>query len=129
MQAAEVENSSSRDDDLERKDHRVRMPRRRDITDRPFTAVPGLDLEGFSQFVANALLMDASGKQLWQAGGPRVSREWISAVIPVPIALDADLCGTAAFLKERVIVPEVATERNWPDQFRDLAIIVATARK
>ena len=43
------------------------------------------------------------------------------------IALDADLCGTAAFLKERVNVPEVATERNWPDQFRDLAIIVATA--
>ena len=42
-------------------------------------------------------------------------------------ALDADLCGTAALLKERVIVPEVATERNWPDQFRDLAIIVATA--
>jgi hypothetical protein len=30
--------------------------------------------------------------------------EWISAIIPVPIALDADLCGTAAFLKERVIV-------------------------
>ncbi len=28
----------------------------------------------------------------------------------------------AAFLKERVIVPDVATEPNWPDQFRDLAI-------
>ena len=39
----------------------------------------------------------------------------------------ADLCGTAAFLKDRVIVPEVATEGNWPDQFRDLAVIVATA--
>jgi len=97
--------------------------------DRPFTAIPGLDLEGFSQFVANALLMDASGKQLWQAGGRRVSREWISAIIPLPIELDADQCGTAAFLKQRVIVPEVATEPNWPDQFRDLAIIAATARK
>jgi hypothetical protein len=96
VQAAEVENSSSRDDDLEWKDHRERIPRRRDITDRPFTAVPGLDLEGFSQFIANALLIDASGKQLWQAGGPRISREWISAIIPVPIALDADLYGTAA---------------------------------
>jgi formate hydrogenlyase transcriptional activator len=72
--------------------------------------------------VTTVLLMDASGKQLWQAGGPRVSREWISAIIPVSIALDAGLCGTAAFLKERVIVPDVATEPNWPDQFRDLAI-------
>src|SRR5579872_4890083 len=72
--------------------------------------------------VTTVLLIDASGKQLWQAGGPRVSREWISAIIPVSIALDAGLCGTAAFLKERVIVPDVATEPNWPDQFRDLAI-------
>ena len=72
--------------------------------------------------VTTVLLTDASGKQLWQGGGPRVSREWISAIIPVSIALEAGLCGTAAFLKERVIVPDVATERNWPDQFRDLAI-------
>ena len=93
------------------------MPSRRDITDRPFTAVPGLDLEGFSQFVANALLMDASGKQHWQAGGRRVSREWISAIISVPLVLDADLCGTAAFLKERVIVPEVATSEIGPINF------------
>jgi formate hydrogenlyase transcriptional activator len=72
--------------------------------------------------VTTVLLTDASGKQLWQGGGPRVSREWISAIIPVSVAFEAGLCGTAAFLKERVIVPDVATERNWPDQFRDLAI-------
>src|SRR4029077_5805682 len=72
--------------------------------------------------VTTVLLMDASGKQLWQAGGPRVSREWISAIIPVSIALDAGLCGTAAFLKERVIVPDVATDPKWPDQYRDMAI-------
>ena len=72
--------------------------------------------------ITTVLLTDASGKQLWQGGGPRVSREWISAIIPVSVAFEAGLCGTAAFLKERVIVPDVATERNWPDQFRDLAI-------
>ena len=43
--------------------------------------------------VTTVLLMDASRKQLWQAGGPRASREWISAIIPVSIALDAGLCG------------------------------------
>jgi PAS domain S-box-containing protein len=40
----------------------------------------------------------------------------------VPVAFEAGLCGTAAFLKERVTVPDVATEPNWPDQYRDLAI-------
>jgi GAF domain-containing protein len=36
--------------------------------------------------------------------------------------MEAGLCGTAAFLKERVIVADVATDPNWPDQYRDLAI-------
>src|SRR6202043_3575247 len=47
--------------------------------------------------------------------------EWISAIIPVPID-EVGLCGRAAFLKERVVVPNVATDPNWPDQYRDLAI-------
>jgi formate hydrogenlyase transcriptional activator len=72
--------------------------------------------------VTTVLLMDTDRKRLWQGGGRRVPREWISTIIPVPVALEAGLCGTAAFLKERVIVPDVATESNWPDQYRDLAI-------
>src|SRR3984893_5571418 len=72
--------------------------------------------------VTTVLLIDADGKRLWQVGGPRVPREWISTIIPVSVAFEAGLCGTAAFLKERVIVPDVATELNWPDQYRELAI-------
>jgi PAS domain S-box-containing protein len=72
--------------------------------------------------VTTVLLVDADGKYLFQGGGPRVPREWISAIIPVPVAFEAGLCGTAAFLKERVVVPDVATEPNWPNQYRDLAI-------
>jgi GAF domain-containing protein len=72
--------------------------------------------------VTTVLLTDPSGKHLWQSGGPGVPREWIPAISPVSVALEAGLCGTAAFLKERVIVPDVASERNWPDQFRDLAL-------
>jgi formate hydrogenlyase transcriptional activator len=72
--------------------------------------------------VTTVLLMDADGKRLWQGGGPRVPREWISTIIPVSVAIEAGLCGTAAFLKERVIVPDVATDPNWPEQYRDLAI-------
>jgi PAS domain S-box-containing protein len=75
-----------------------------------------------SPSVTTVLLMDADRKRLLQGGGARVPREWISTITPVPVAFEAGLCGTAAFLKKRVIVPDVATEVNWPDQFRDLAI-------
>ena len=72
--------------------------------------------------VTTVLVMDPDGKRLWQGGGQRVPQEWISTIVPVPVAFEAGLCGTAAFLKERVVVPDVATEPNWPDQYRDLAI-------
>jgi formate hydrogenlyase transcriptional activator len=72
--------------------------------------------------VTTVLVMDADGKQLWQGGGQRVPQEWISTIIPVHVAFEAGLCGTAAFLKTRVIVPDVAMESNWPDQYRDLAL-------
>jgi formate hydrogenlyase transcriptional activator len=72
--------------------------------------------------VTTVLVMDSDGKRLWQGGGQRVPQEWISTIAPVPVAFEAGLCGTAAFLKERVVVPDVAAEPNWPDQYRDLAI-------
>jgi GAF domain-containing protein len=71
--------------------------------------------------VTTVLVMDVDGKGLWQGGGQQVPQERISAIIPVPVAFEAGF-GTAASLKERVIVPDVATEPNWPDQYRDLAI-------
>jgi len=71
--------------------------------------------------VTTVLLRDAGRECLWHGGGLGVPHEWISAISPVPIA-EAGLCGRAAFLKERVVVPDVATDPNWPDQYRDLAI-------
>jgi formate hydrogenlyase transcriptional activator len=68
------------------------------------------------------LLMDPDGKRLWHRAGSRVPREWIPVISPLPVALEAGLCGTAAFLKERVIVPDVATDPNWPDRLRPIAI-------
>ena len=75
-----------------------------------------------SPSVTTILLMDPDGKRLWQCAGPLAPREWISIIIPLPVAMEAGLCGTAAFLKERVIVTDVATDPNWPDHYRDLAI-------
>src|SRR5258708_2329368 len=71
--------------------------------------------------VTTVLLRDTDRECLWHGGGLGVPHEWISAIIPVPIA-EAGLCGRAALLKERVVVPDVATDPNWPDQYRDLAI-------
>src|SRR5580704_10433715 len=71
--------------------------------------------------VTTVLLRDPDRECLWHGGGLGVPHEWISAIIPVPVD-EVGLCGRAAFLKERVVVPNVATEPNWPDQYRDLAI-------
>src|SRR5262249_13970707 len=59
------------------------------------------------------LLMDADGKRLWPTAGPKVPEDWVRAITPLPVAADTGLCGTAAFLKARVIVPDVATEPIW----------------
>jgi formate hydrogenlyase transcriptional activator len=75
-----------------------------------------------SPSVTTVLLMDPDGKRLWPSAGPLAPREWVSVISPVPVAVEAGLCGTAAFLKARVIVTDVATDQNWPDEYRDLAI-------
>ena len=72
--------------------------------------------------VTTVFLMDPDGKRLWHGGGTHAPHEWMAAINPVPVAFDSGLCGTAAFLKERVIVREVATEPNWREGYRDLAI-------
>src|SRR6201993_4731753 len=71
--------------------------------------------------VTTVLLKEADRECLWHGGGLGVPHEWISAIIPVPIAEDG-LCGRAAFLKERVIIPDVATDPKWPDEYREIAI-------
>src|SRR6266404_7805747 len=80
-----------------------------------------IDLQ-ISPSVTTILLMDSAGQKLWPIAGPKVPRDWTRAIAPVPVALDGGLCATAAFLKTRVIVPDVATEPNWREDCRDLAL-------
>jgi len=75
-----------------------------------------------SPSVTSVLLMERDGKHLVLTAGPRIPAEWVCALGPVPVAPDAGLCGTAASLKTRVIVTDVATEKNWHDEYRDVAI-------
>ena len=77
---------------------------------------------GVAPSVATIMLMDADRKWLYHGGGQRVAEAWISTIAPVPVAREAGLCGTAAFFKDRVIVPDVTNDPNWPERCRDLAI-------
>src|SRR3984893_7771276 len=75
-----------------------------------------------SPSITTILLMDADGQKLWPSAGPRVPQDWARAITPLPVAPDTGLCGTAAFLKTRVIVPDVATEPIWREEYRQVAL-------
>ena len=75
-----------------------------------------------SPVISTVLLMDADGERLWHTAGTLVPREWLPVVSPLRIFPHAGCCGAAAFMKERVIVADVATDINWLDEYRDLAI-------
>src|SRR5215475_725131 len=71
-----------------------------------------IDAEIYPRFTT-ILLMDPDGKRLRPIAGPKVPKAWIRAITPLPVTADTGLCGTAAFLKTRVIVPDIATEPIW----------------
>ncbi|HWY07858.1 MAG TPA: sigma 54-interacting transcriptional regulator [Candidatus Acidoferrales bacterium] len=67
------------------------------------------------------LLMDADGKRLWPAAGSRAPKEWLAAINPFPIGPSAASCGTAAFLKQQVIVADIADDPLWL-AYREVAL-------
>jgi PAS domain S-box-containing protein len=74
-----------------------------------------------SGIISTAMLMDPDGKRLWRVAGRRVPKEWIAAITPLTIGVCVGSCGTAAFLKKRVIVSDIATDPLWVD-YRDVAL-------
>jgi len=71
--------------------------------------------------ISAVMLMDADGMHLWPAAGPRLSKGWIEAITPLKIGPRVGSCGSAAALKRRVIVSDIATDPLWVDR-RDLAL-------
>jgi formate hydrogenlyase transcriptional activator len=67
------------------------------------------------------LLMDADGMHLRPAAGPRFPKEFLEAITPVKIGPCVGSCGTAAFLKQRVIVSDIARDPLWAD-YREFAL-------
>jgi PAS domain S-box-containing protein len=67
-------------------------------------------------------LMDLDGKQLLPGAGPHVPAAFTTAITPWPIGPNRGSCGTAAFTKQRVIIPDISNDPRWPDEARDLAL-------
>src|SRR5690349_14542274 len=74
-----------------------------------------------SDIKSSVMLMDADGMHLRPAAGPRLPKGWIEAITPLKIGPCIGSCGTAASLKQRVIVSDIATDPLWAD-YRDLAL-------
>jgi signal transduction histidine kinase len=72
--------------------------------------------------VSTVLLMDPDGKRLWPGGGPGFPDALRPAINPWGVGPDRGACGTAAFLKERVIIADVTTDPRWPDEYREMAV-------
>jgi formate hydrogenlyase transcriptional activator len=67
-------------------------------------------------------LMDQAGTQLLPIAGPRVPSAFARAITPWRIGPNRGSCGTAAFTKKRVVIPDIASDPRWPDDVRELAI-------
>ncbi len=67
-------------------------------------------------------LMDPEGKQLLPGAGPHLPAAFAAAITPWPIGANRGSCGTAAFTKQRVIIPDISNDPRWPDEARALAL-------
>ena len=65
------------------------------------------------KIASTAMLMDPDGKRLWPVAGNRLPKGWIEAITPLTIGADVGSCGTAATLKQRVIVSDIANDPLW----------------
>ncbi len=67
-------------------------------------------------------LMDQAGNQLLPIAGPHLPSAFARAITPWPIGPNRGSCGTAAFTKQRVVIPDISGDPRWPDDARGLAI-------
>ncbi|MCG6158188.1 PAS domain S-box protein [Rubinisphaera margarita] len=80
-----------------------------------------IESQSDQRFIATILLVDESGQCLRSTAGLRAPAEYSAAVDGCPIQHGNGSCGTAAFLKEPVIVSDIETDPLWKN-YRDLAL-------
>ena len=67
------------------------------------------------------VLLDAETRCIRHGAAPSLPDEYNRTIDNVEIGPEAGSCGAAAYLRERVIVEDIATHRNWAG-FKDLAL-------
>ena len=72
--------------------------------------------------LCSILLLDSSGKRLWQGAGPSIPKPYAEAIDGFVIGPSVGSCGTAAYHAEQVIVSDIATDPLWAS-FRDVALV------
>jgi PAS domain S-box-containing protein len=76
------------------------------------------------QMISSVFLADRDGQYLWPAAGRRIPDDYKQLVTPLPVAPAMGACGTAAFRKELVISPDIATDPLWSgpaEKYRTMA--------
>src|SRR5262249_49988324 len=71
--------------------------------------------------ISSVLLLDADGETLRPGAGPRIPAGWAQAITPLKIGPNVGACGTAAFLKTRVITEDIAADAKWSG-YQELAL-------
>ncbi len=71
--------------------------------------------------ISAVMLLDTDGAHLSPVAAPRLPEGWIEDITPLKIGPGIGSCGSAAFLKQRVIVSDIATDPLWVD-YRDAAL-------
>ena len=66
-----------------------------------------------SGMICSVLQLDFAGKQLYHLSGPSLPDEFTKAMNGIRIGPEAGPCGTAAYLKERVIVADTGNHSYW----------------
>src|SRR5262249_21079278 len=73
-----------------------------------------------SGMLCSILLVDESGQRLRHGAAPSLPESYVKAIDGVPIGPKGGSCGTAAYLKETVVVTDIYEDPLWHD-FRELA--------
>ena len=71
--------------------------------------------------IASILLLDETGQQLYHGASSNLPEGYVKAINGGHIGPNAGSCGTAAFLRRRVVVEDIATDPLWAD-YRDVAL-------
>src|SRR5260370_42161544 len=71
--------------------------------------------------LGSILLIDEPGVHLRHGAAPSLPPEYMKAIDGVTIGPDAGSCGTAAYLKESVIVEDITSDPRW-EKYQSIAL-------